>query len=338
VSTPQKTVLITGATGLVGSYIAREFAQDPKLNIIASKRATSTTVLCAEAAKRIDWREGDLLDFDFQDSLLREADMVVHAAGLVSYKKEDTKLLKQVNVELTNDLVSGSLFHNIEHFIHVSSIAAISPASPDMVIDESHGTFHPTETTTRYAKSKFEAELHVWRGAEEGLDVAIISPSVVLGAGFWDQSSSRLIQWVDQGQRFYPPGATGYVDVRDVAAFAKTCFDKHYTAERYVLNAENWTYKSFFDAVAEQLVIKPPSTVVNPWQAELAWRAEAVKAAVLGKSPLLTKESARRSMGIHRFDNSKSVAAGATYRPLKETISDVVKRYRETADVGWGGF
>jgi len=334
----QKTVLLTGATGLVGSYIARAFAKDTNLKLIASKRSTSTTLLCAEANACIDWREGDLLDFDFTESLLKEADIVVHAAGLVSYKKEDSKLLKQLNVELTRDLINGALAHEIEHFIHVSSIAAISPANPEVIIDESHGTFHPTETTTRYAKSKFEAELHVWRGAEEGLDVAIISPSVVLGAGFWDQSSSRLIQWVDQGQRFYPPGATGYVDVRDVAAFAKTCYDKHYTAQRYVLNAENWTYKSFFDAVAKKLGVNPPQTKVNPWQAELAWRAEAVKAAVVGKSPLLTKESARRSMGIHRFDNSKSLAAGATYRPLEETIADVVKCYRATGNQGWGVF
>ena len=337
-STPQKTVLITGATGLVGSYIARAFAKDPNLHIIATKRLYSDTKLCAEANQKIEWREGELQDIEFQESLLRDADVVVHAAGLVSYKKEDTKLLKEVNVELTSDLINGALAHNIEHFIHVSSIAAISPASPDMVIDESHGTFHPTESTTRYAKSKFEGELHVWRGAEEGLDVAIISPSIVLGAGFWDRSSSRLIHWVDQGQRFYPPGATGYVDVRDVAAFAKTCYDKHYTAQRYVLNAENWTYKSFFDAVAEALGVEPPNTQVNPWQAELAWRAEAVKATVLGKSPLLTKESARRSMGVHRFDNSKSIAAGATYRPVAETIDEVVRRYRETADKSWGVF
>jgi len=338
VSATQKTVLLTGATGLLGSYIARAFAKDPSIHLIASKRSTSTTVLCAEANQKIEWREGDLLDIEFQTSLLKDADVVVHAAGLVSYKKEDSKLLKKVNVELTGDLINGALAHNIEHFIHVSSIAAISPASEDMIIDESHGTFHPTDTTTRYAKSKFEGELHVWRGAEEGLDIAIISPSVVLGAGFWDKSSSRLIDWVDQGQRFYPPGATGYVDVRDVAAFAKTCYDKHFTAQRFVLNAENWAYKDFFDAVAKELRVDPPRTKVTPWQAELAWRAEAVKATVLGKSPLLTKESARRSMGIHRFDNSKSVTAGASYRPLFETIAEVVKRYRETKENGWGVF
>ncbi|MFK8058304.1 MAG: hypothetical protein AB8F78_19420, partial [Saprospiraceae bacterium] len=98
----------------------------------------------------------------------------------------------------------------------------------------------------------------------------------------------------------------------------------------------NWKYKSFFDTVADALGVQPPQTQVNPWQAELAWRAEAVKATITRTSPLLTKESARRSMGIHQFDNSKSVVAGATYRPLSETISDVVKSYRKTAKKGWG--
>jgi len=157
-----KRVLITGATGLVGSYIARAFAADPAIHIIATKRSTSTTVLCAEANQKIEWREGDLHDIEFQDSLLKEVDAVVHAAGLVSNKKEDSKLLKKINVELTADLVNGALAQNNEQFIHISSISAISPANEDLLIDESHGTFHPTEKTTRYAKSNVEGESHLW--------------------------------------------------------------------------------------------------------------------------------------------------------------------------------
>ena len=332
----RRRVLVTGATGLLGAYIARLLVRDAGLEVRATKRASSSTALLAEAAARIDWVTGDLLDLDVQDEAMDGVDVVVHAAGLVSYKPGDSKRLKAVNVGLTEDLVNLALEREVSQFVHVSSIAAISPARDTETISERHRTFHPAANTTRYAVSKYEGELHVWRGHEEGLPVTILNPSVVLGAGYWDRSSCRLFDWVARGQRFYPPGGTGYVDVRDIAAFAKTCIDESITGRRFVLSAENWTYKRFFDAVAAELNVEPPRTRVNPWQAELAWRGEAVRAAVTGDTPLLTKESARRSMSLSEFDNAQSLATGARYRPVAETIAQTAEAYAKTRDAGFG--
>ena len=330
------TVAITGATGLLGSYIARVLAADGRYAVRAARRANSTTVLLGEAAARIEWLTGDLRDLDFQDELLRDAEIVVHAAGLVSYKPGDAAALRELNVELTADLVNLSLEAGARQFVHLSSVAAISPDGGVDVSQEQHTTFYPDAATTRYARSKHAAELEVWRGAEEGLAVTVLNPSVVLGGGFWDRSSCRLFGWVDAGQRFYPTGSTGYVDVRDVAAFAKTCIDDYLVGERYILNADNWRYKRFFDAVAEALGVAPPHTPVNHWQAEAAWRAEAARSLVTRTTPLLTRESARRSMSHSAFDNQKSVNAGAAYRPVGETIEEVAALYRATQARGWG--
>ena len=333
----RRRVAVTGATGLVGSYVARLLAADPSLEVRASRRASSPMDLLGAAGAAIDWHTGDLTDLDFQAGLLEGADAVVHAAGLVSYAPGDSAALREQNVVVTRDLVNLALERGtLAHFVHVSSVAAISPAAHAGVIEESQRSFFPTASTTRYARAKYDAELEVWRGVEEGLGATVLNPSVVLGAGYWHRSSCRLFAWVDAGRRFYPAGATGYVDVRDVAAFAKTCLAAGPTNERYVLNAENWTYRRFFDAVAAALGVAPPSVAVSAWQAEAAWRAEAAKATLTRSAPLLTKESARRAMTRSAYDNARSLAAGARYRPVAETIADVAAAYRDTRARGFG--
>ena len=332
----RKVVAVTGATGLVGSYLVRTLIADGAYDVRALKRSASSTVLLGEAASRVDWLTGDARELHLQDELLDGADVLVHAAGLVSYKPSDSARLHELNVSLTADLVNACLEAGTSHLVHLSSIAAISPPADVDVSDESHTTFFPARDTTRYARSKHAAELEVWRGKEEGLGITVLNPSVVLGAGFWDRSSCRLFGWVDRGQRFYPTGSTGYVDVRDVAAFAKTRIDAGPSGARYILNADNWRYKRFFDAVASALDVAPPSVAVNDWQAELAWRAEAAKATLTRRAPLLTKESARRSMAHGTYDNARSLDAGASYRPVTESITDIAGSYRSTAERGWG--
>ena len=323
---PGRRVLLTGATGLLGHYLARALAADPAVSLVATRRLGSDTSALADL-NVVDWRTGVLDDVSFLDECLAGADAVVHAAGLVSHDPKDRRALRHVNVDLTAALGDAALAHGTPHFLHVSSTAALSPAQLDTVATERHLTFHPQDDSSEYARSKFAGELEVWRGAEEGLGITILNPSVVLGVGDWRRSSAQLFAWVARGQRYYPPGGTGYVDARDVAAFAKTCLDAGPAGRRYVVNAENWRFGRFFRTVARALGVEPPREEAKPWQAELVWRGERARALITGGTPLLTKANARRSMRVLAYDNGASLAAGASYRPLDRTIWDVGRAY-----------
>ena len=325
-SPPQRRVVLTGATGLLGAYLARAFAADPGLSLTATRRPGSDASALADVPG-IDWRTGDLGDVGFLDECLRGAGAVVHAAGLVSHDPRDARRLRRTNVDLTAGLVDAALAHEVPHFVYVSSTAALSPARRDAVADERYLAYHPQDDSSAYARSKFAGELEVWRGAEEGLGITILNPSIVLGVGDWQRSSARLITWVAKGQRYYPPGGTGYVDARDVAAFAKTCLDAGPAGRRYVVNAENWRFRRFFAAVAEAIGVSPPRLEAQPWQTELLWRGARVQSALTGGTPLLTKASARRSMRVLTYDNRASLKAGAQYRPLEQTVWDVGRAY-----------
>ena len=323
---PTRRVLLTGATGLLGTYLARALAADTAVEIVATRRPGSDVSAIADLPG-IEWRTGDLAEVDFLDECLSGADAIVHAAGLVSHDREDRRALRHVNVALTAALVDAALAHDVPHFLHVSSTAALSPARRDATAVESHLTFHPQDDSSDYARTKFAGELAVWRGAEEGLGVTILNPSVVLGVGDWRRSSAQLFAWVARGQRYYPTGGTGFVDARDVAAFAKTCLDAGPAGRRYIVSAENWRFGRFFRTVARALGVEPPQKVAEPWQAELVWRGARVKSALTGAPPLLTKANARRSMRVLTYDNAASVGAGARYRPLEQTIWDVARAY-----------
>ena len=327
---PLRRVLLTGGTGLLGSYLVRALHESAAYTVRATCRPSSNRADLTDLPD-VEWVTGDLDDPDFLAEALTDVDAVVHAAGLVSYTRRDRQALRRVNVEFTAALTEAALQASIPHFVHVSSVAAISPAQREAPLHEAQLTFHPQPDTSRYARSKFEGELEVWRAAEEGLGITILNPSVVLGVGDWQRSSAQLFDWVARGQTYYPPGGTGYVDARDVAAFAKTCLDAGPAGRRYIVNAENWPFERFFRTVAQALDVEPPRTRARSWQAALVWRGAAVRSLLTDTDPLLTKQSARRAMQTLTYDNAASLEAGAQYRPLRQSIWDVARAYADSA-------
>ncbi len=133
---------------------------------------------------------------------LAGAEAVVHCAALVSYDSRHEAQMHKVNVEGTANLVNASLRLGIDHFLHVSSVAAIGRGKDQARIDETHQA-NAEEFGTAYARSKHLAELEVWRASSEGLPVAIVNPSLVLGPGEWDQSSTKIFKYIWDENRFY---------------------------------------------------------------------------------------------------------------------------------------
>ncbi len=322
----RRRVVVTGGTGLLGRYLLYELCADGRFAVVATRRAGSDVSGLGDLPN-LTWSSGDLEDADFATALLTDARAVVHCAGVVSYAKRDRGAMRRVNVGLTALLANTALDLGVEHFLHVSSVGAISPAQYDKPLAELPFAFHDHDDTSAYARSKYAGELEVWRAGEEGLPFTILNPSVVLGVGDWGRSSAALIDWVARGQTYYPPGGTGYVDARDVAAFAKTCLLRGAANRRYVVSAENWSFRAFFAEVARVLGVEPPTTLAQAWQAELAWRGAGLSAKLRGRDPVLTRETARKSMRVVRYDHRESVAAGAVYRDLRDTIWDVARAY-----------
>ena len=323
----KQRILITGATGLVGSYLARTLLNHGFTNVVALRRATSNFNLLGGKENDLKWEVGDLLDGDFLEKVIQEGDVLVHCAALVSFAKKDVELLESVNIDGTANLVNICLEKKVKQFIHVSSVAALGRVKSGSRINEETEWTDSSENSA-YAISKHRAELEVWRGHAEGLKVAILNPSIILGGGYWNDGSTSIIGSTAKGIPFYPVGGTGFVDVRDVVKLILLLMTKEVDGERFICNGHNVSYKEVFQKLASELKAKVPSKPLPNILGSLAWRAAWLKSVFTGGTPMLTKETVRTSKFISIYDNKKSTALGMEYRPLEDTFSDIGRVYQ----------
>jgi dihydroflavonol-4-reductase len=327
-------IFVTGGTGFIGTYLLRALLNKGYTQIRALRRSNSPMDLVADFQDRIEWVEGDLLDTHRIDQYLREQTWVFHAAAMVSFDPRDRRQMRAINVDGTANLVNLSLLNDISKFLHVSSIAAIGRPEEVRPINEAE-KWERNKKNSQYAISKYQAEMEVWRGMAEGLKVAIVNPSVVIGSGYWDRGTARFFRMLSQGYPFYPLGATGFVDVRDVADFSIALMESPIQDQRFILNQANWSYQQFFQTISEALEVKPPRYIARPWMGELLWRLEWIRARLFGATPLLTRESARSAQASWEFINDRSrQALNFTYRPLERTIRETAALWREAEAQG----
>ena len=128
--------------------------------------------------EQIEWIDGHLGDLLSIQKGMEDADYVIHAAALVSFRPSDRKKLMQVNYEGTANLANCALAApKLKKLVHISSVASLSPGrSLPAEVNEKQG-FNPDDDTSDYAHSKYLAELEIFRGVEEGLKAAMVNPT-----------------------------------------------------------------------------------------------------------------------------------------------------------------
>ena len=320
-------ILVTGATGMVGSYLLRYLIQAGYTNIRAMKRATSPMELVAPVQDQVQWVECDLLDIIGLEDLVKEVDLVYHCAALISFKKSEINRMMAVNRDGTANLVNVALHLGIKKLVYVSSIAAIGRPKNQLVIDE-ETKWESSPFNSNYGISKYLAEQEVWRGAAEGLNVAMVNPAMIIGGGFWDRGPLKMLELVRKEHGFYPMGANGFVDVRDVCRFMIHLMESDISEQRYVLSAGSISYQSFLSQIAQVLKAKAPRFPIRKWIGEVAWRAVAFLTFFTGGDPTVTRESVQVSSLPCEYKNDKSLQVfNFKYLPLEQSIADMAELY-----------
>lgn len=330
-----KQILVTGGTGFLGSYLLRYLVREGYTRVRALRRATSQMDLVAEVANKIEWVEGDVLDIFSLEDAMQGVQQVYHCAAVVSFDPRDYDQMRQVNVDGTANVVNAALAANIEKLVHVSSIAAIGRMKNQPIVTE-QTKWERSHHNSEYAISKYLSENEVWRGMTEGLNVAVVNPSVILGAGRWEEGPLKFFKVVWKNFPFYTKGITGFVDVRDVARFMLQLMESEASGERYILNGDNLTYQTIFAEIATHLNKKAPSIQVNPVIQQIAWRVEWLRSKLFGGRPLVTRETAATSMRSYFYENEKSRSDfDFEYTPIRQTIAESCRQFREAAENGF---
>ena len=248
---------------------------------------------------------------------------------MISFHNNYEEIMYKINVEGTINIVNVALSVGITKLSYISSIAALGRNTTSDIIDEDC-KFKISKKENNYSLSKYYSEQEVWRASQEGLDVVILNPSVILGPGDWTKGSSKIFQKIYDGLKYYTSGSTGYVDVTDVAECAIRLLESDIKNERFIINGENLKFRELFDMISEGFNKKKATVKVTPLMKELAWRIELFRSFITGKKPLITKETANSAMKSSSYSTKKvEDAISFKFVPIKESVKKYCKWFSE---------
>ena len=329
-------ILVTGGSGLVGSHLllelirtgntlpikatTRKLSQEKQFRSIAAHYSDITEA----QLDQIQWILTDMSDTESLQSAMIGVTQVYHCAAAVSFDPRQTERIHTTNVDGTAALVNLAVEQKVERFCFVSSIAAIGGGgeierTEDMDWDAG-------SRRSYYSQSKYLSEMEVWRGIAEGLPAVIVNPSVIIGPAAWGESSTAFFQRARRGMRYYVPGGTGFVDVRDVARAMVALMQQGEWGQRYILNAENMTFKDFLQAVCRSMNAAQPSVMLPRMLANMAWRAEWLRSKLTATAPRLTKNNVCTSYESSFYSSEKLKSnLNFAYIPMNECIKDTAE-------------
>lgn len=309
-------VLVTGASGLLGIELVKQLL-DKGSKVIAIYNSTPVPL----EHPNLKTQQLDILDVVGLFELMQSITNVYHCAGLVSFDKKDRDSLFKINVDGTANVVNACIEAGVKKLVHVSSVSALGRIREGEPLNE---TMYWTEETSNslYGKSKYFGEMEVWRGIGEGLNAVIVNPTIIFGGDDWDSGSMSIFKTAYNEFPWYTEGVSGFVDVCDVAQAMVLLMESDISAQRFILNGENISYRAIFTMIANCFHKKPPHKKVTPLLSAIVWRMEAVKTLLTGKKHLLTKETAHTAQAKVYFDNSKILKAlpGFQFAKIETTI------------------
>jgi dihydroflavonol-4-reductase len=328
-------ILVTGGTGLVGSYLLYELTRrghKVRALLRPGKKPyeTSKILECLSAknenlAHLVEWVEGDVLDpFSLQQAM-QGVEYVYHCAAYISFNPRELHAMLAINIEGTANVVNACLENSVKKLCHVSSIAALGQAEKGEMIDE-NAKWKTSRINSGYAISKYGGEREVWRGIEEGLNAVIVNPSVIMGAGCHEKATNSLFHSIKNFLPFYTTGVNGYVDVRDVVSAMIMLMESPVQSERFVLNSENLTLREFFIKTADILGKPHPRFALNRSILNiLAWVDE-TRSRLTSTKPFLTRENVRAVMSKSYYSAEKFRSAFTySFIPISDSLAETFR-------------
>lgn len=331
-------ILVTGGTGLVGSHLLYQLVlKNTKVKAIYRNKNTLETVKKIfsyytpnfEALfAKINWVEADITDVYSLEKAFEGVTQVYHSAALISFDQNDYKAMRKINIEGTANIVNCCILHKVKKLCYVSSIATLEKPKKKQFIDESF-EWNIENSNYGYAITKFGAEMEVWRASQENVEVVIVNPGVILGAGLWHNGTGAMFSKIYNGLKFYSEGITAFVSVDDVVKAMILLMNSTIKNQRYILVSENLSFKSVFDEIAKVLNVKKPGIKVTRFMSELGWRLAIIKSFFTGKPAILTKQVAK-SLHNSYFYSSKKIETDLKFKfePVFKTIAKIGLIYK----------
>jgi len=332
-----RMIFVTGGTGFVGAHLLRHLVYSHG-KVLALKRTNSNTEYTRQVFQtysddppnlfnQVEWVEGDVLDYDSLLEATPQVDTIYHAAAMVSFDPSSRQSMLETNIRGTANVVNVALEHGIDRIAYISSVAALDPAKEDREVNELQFGNNPARYSA-YAESKFQGELEIWRGVEEGLKAVVVNPSIIIGPLAPEDGPGGFFQSIRKGMVFYPMGVTGFVDVRDVCRSVLELMDRGIYNERFILSQDNHSYRHIFQTIARAFNTRVPGKRIPPFATALAWRLEWMRSKLFNGKARITREIHESAHRQVHFSNEKiRNAIDFQFIPIEQSIQDTVEYF-----------
>jgi dihydroflavonol-4-reductase len=317
-------ILVTGATGFVGSWVARELVLRGHAVRALVRPHSSLANLEGLALERV---EGDVTDRPSVERALQGCEAVVHTAGVLHFRSGDETRLYGVNHGSVGVVLGAALRAGVKRAVLTSSVAAMGGTLDPVVMDESRES-NAEALGIDYFVSKLRGEREALRLAGEGLPVSVVRPAVALGPGdIYDSSATTFLALARKRLPVVVRGGTSFCDVRDVARGHAEALERGRPGEVYILGGHNLEILDMVRRVARMTGVPPPREV--PYRIAVA-AASLVElgSRLRGRRAKLSRQLIRASR-LYTFVSSEKASRelGYAVRPFEDSLADTLRWY-----------
>jgi len=285
-------VFITGATGFVGSHVARRYAAEGARLRLLTRSTSRTDTLAGLDAELVT---GDLRQPEGLRSALEGCDALVHVAADYRLWVRDPKEMYSANVDGTRELLRLACETGIQRVVYTSSVATMGFKSDGTIVNEDT-LVSLADMIGHYKRSKFLGEQEAIKAARSGQHIMILNPTTPIGSGDIKPTPTGriIVDFLNKKFPAYVDTGLNLVDVAEVARMHVSALDQGRPGERYILGGENLTLKQILDRMSA-ITGLPSPTLKVPHAVAMAFAFfdETITGKLRGKEPRATVEAVR---------------------------------------------
>jgi len=326
-------ILVTGATGFIGSNVVRELLQaGEKVKALIRKESDTKNIDGLD----IEVVHGDLLDINSLIFALEDCDRLFHTAAINRVWMQDSKIFYSINVEGTKNILNAALERKVEKVVYTSSLCTIGYTEDGSLANEKT-EFNLWDVSNHYEKSKYLAEVEAFKLLEKGLPLVVVNPGAAVGPCDIKPSPTGklIVDFLNRNVPAYFDTILNFIDVEDVAKGHLLACNKGRIGEKYILGNENLAIRDFLHILEEVSGIKAPKIKVPNYMALMvAYLSELVSKKLTKRPPLVRISTVKRAKLNLKFDNAKAISElGFHLAPIKEAVTKAVNWFRENGYV-----